>query len=98
MIHVKILGNKSHLRYPVRRLVESARASLRTEYPDLQLDIQEVSDMEEILRYTPVMMAPGLVIGERLVYDLWIPKKEQVVEWLKEAIREQSFRSGHSGS
>jgi hypothetical protein len=31
-------------------------------------------------------MAPGLVINGKLVYDLWIPKKEQVLGWLQEAI------------
>ena len=90
MIHVKILCNKSPLRYSVRRVIEAARISLLSEYPDLTIGITEVSDMDEILKYTPVMIAPGLVINEKLVYDLWIPKREQVVGWLREAIQEQA--------
>ncbi len=34
-------------------------------------------------------------INEKLVYDLWIPKKEQVVGWLREAIQEQDV--GNTG-
>jgi hypothetical protein len=90
MINVKILCNKSPLRYSVRRVIEAARINLLSEYPDLTITITEISDMEEILKYTPVMIAPGLVINEKLVYDLWIPKKEQVVGWLREAIQEQT--------
>src|SRR5512137_2316466 len=89
MIHVKILCNKSALRYSVRRVVEAARISLLSEYPDLKICITEIREMDEILKYTPVMIAPGLVINEKLVYDLWIPKKEQVAGWLREAIQEQ---------
>ena len=89
MIEVKILSNKTHLRYSVRRMVEAAARSLLPEYPDLKINISEVRDMTEIMKYTLVMIAPGLVINEKLVYDLWIPKKEQVVGWLREAIQEQ---------
>jgi len=28
------------------------------------------------------------VINEKLVYDLWIPSKEQVFGWMREAIAE----------
>jgi hypothetical protein len=35
-----------------------------------------------------VLIAPGLVINERLIYDLWIPSKEQVIGWMREAIVE----------
>ncbi len=87
MIHVKILGIKSRMRYPVRRIVEAAAASLLAEYPDLKLTITDVTCMDEIQKYTPVMIAPGLVINEKLVYDLWIPSKEQVIGWLREAIQ-----------
>jgi hypothetical protein len=87
-ISVKILGTKSRQRYAVRRLVLMAQTVLRPKYPDLELDIVEIKEPAEIAKYTPVMIAPGLVINEKLVYDIWIPSKEQVVEWLQEAIEE----------
>jgi hypothetical protein len=93
MIHVKILCNKSPLRYSARRAVEAAYRILIEEYPDLKISITEIREMDEILKYTSVMIAPGLVINEKLVYDLWIPKKEQVVGWLREAIQEQGDTS-----
>jgi hypothetical protein len=82
MIHVKILGYKSRMRYPVRRIVEAAAASLLAEFPDLKLTISEVSSMDEIQKLTAVMIAPALVINEKLIYDIWIPRKEQVIGWL----------------
>ena len=85
-LDVKILFNKPALRYSVRRVVESALAALAADHPDVQVTITEISDSDEILKYTQVLMAPGLVINGKLVYDLWIPKKEQVLGWLREAI------------
>jgi hypothetical protein len=98
MIKVKILCNKSPMRYSVRRIIEAAKNDLLSEYPDLELSITEISDSEEIMKYTQVMIAPGLVINEKLVYDLWIPKKEQVVGWLREAIQEQANTIDITGS
>jgi hypothetical protein len=97
MITVKILSNKTPFRYSVRRVVEAAATSLQSEFPELKLSITEISDMDEIMKYTSVMIAPGLVINEKLVYDLWIPKKEQVVGWLREAIEEQANTSDDIG-
>ena len=88
MIHVKILGTKSPMRYAVARVVVMAETVLKSEYPDLQVEIQELKTEEEIFKYTRVMIAPGLVINEKLVYDIWIPKKEQVIAWMREAIAE----------
>ena len=86
VIQVKILGTKSRQRYAVRRLVTAAREALRVEYPDLEVSIIEIDNQEGIEKYTPVLIAPGLVINEKLVYDLWIPSKEQVIGWMREAI------------
>ena len=89
ILDVKILGTKSRQRYVVRRLVVAAGDRLRSEYPDLQVSISEIADQGQIEDYTSVLIAPGLVINEKLVYDLWIPSKEQVIGWLSEAIHEQ---------
>jgi len=88
-IAVKILGTKSRQRYVLRRLVVAAADTLRFEYPNLEVSITEISDREGIETYTNVLIAPGLVINEKLVYDLWIPSKEQALGWLREALQEQ---------
>jgi hypothetical protein len=85
-LHIKILGLKSRQRYLVRRVIQAALSELQKEFPHLQLHIKEFSDLETIQRYTPVLIAPALVINEELVYDLWIPAKEQVTAWLRERI------------
>jgi hypothetical protein len=87
-IAVKILGTKSRQRYAVRRLVAMAETVLRSEYPGLEVEIFEIKTEQEIYNYTYVLIAPGLVINERLIYDLWIPSKEQVIGWMREAIVE----------
>jgi len=93
MICVKILGIKTFLRYSSRRIVVAAEQTLLEEYPNLELNITEIINYEEIEKYTNVLIAPGLVINEKLVYDIWIPKKEQVIGWLREAIQEQDNTS-----
>jgi hypothetical protein len=87
-VAVNILGTKTRQRYAVRRLVTVAETVLRSEYPDLEFDIFEVKTEKEIYKYTNVLIAPGLVINEKLVYDLWIPSKEQVIGWMRDAIAE----------
>jgi len=88
LITVKILSTKSPMRYCVRRLVVLAETVLQTEYPDLEVKILELKTTEEIYKYTQVLMAPGLVINEKLVYNVWIPTKEMVFGWMREAIAE----------
>jgi hypothetical protein len=87
-INVKILSNKSSMRYSVARLVTMAETVLRAEYPDLEVEVQMLKTDEEIFKYTQVLIAPGLVINEKLVYDIWIPSREQVLGWMQEAIME----------
>jgi hypothetical protein len=77
------------MRYSVSRLVTMAETVLRAEYPDLEVEIQELKTEEEIFKYSQVLIAPGLVINEKLVYDIWIPSKEQVLNWMREAIAQK---------
>jgi hypothetical protein len=85
---MKILGTRNSMRYSVARLIAMAETVLRAEYPDLEVEVQMLKTEEEIFKYTQVLIAPGLVINEKLVYDLWIPSKEQVLSWMREAIAE----------
>jgi len=86
VIRIKILGLKAQQRYIVRRVVQSALAALQKEYPHFRVTVDEVSDWETIQRYTAVMIAPALVINDELVYDQWIPTREQVEGWLRERL------------
>ncbi len=85
-IPVKILGTKRQQRYVIWRTLQGACMTLEKEFPDINLDIQKVSSLEEIYQYTPVTAFPSLMIAEKLVCVGRYPKREEVVEWLKTAI------------
>ena len=52
----------------------------------VQVEIQEVTTTEEILRYTPVIAFPSLMIDEKLVCVGRFPKPGEVTGWLKAAV------------
>lgn len=51
----------------------------------IEADVQKVSDLQEIMKYG-VMMTPGLVINEKVVSYGSVPKDNQILQWIKEAI------------
>jgi hypothetical protein len=85
-IPVKILGNKRTQRYVIWRTLQAACMTLQKEFPELTLDIQKVSSLEEIQKYTPVFAFPSLMIAGKLVCVGRYPTRGEVTEWLKTAI------------
>jgi small redox-active disulfide protein 2 len=47
-------------------------------------DFVKVTKYEDILKY-PIMGTPGLVINEEVKSSGRIPRKEEIIAWLKEA-------------
>jgi hypothetical protein len=88
MITVKILGLQFPERYVVRRLVAAAQQELRMQCPHLDLDIIEVTDPGKIGKYAFVLVLPTLVINEKVVCSGRFPVKEEVKDWLLEAVEE----------
>ncbi|MDI6768840.1 MAG: thioredoxin family protein [Anaerolineales bacterium] len=86
MITVKILALRHPERYAVRRMVLSTLNELHTQYPDLAVEIAEISDPSEIGKYALVLVLPSLVINEKLVCSGRFPSKDEVVAWLREAL------------
>jgi hypothetical protein len=84
-IVVKVLCYKKAERYAVERIVRTVWNSLGKEWPDLGLEIIEVREIPEILKYTPVIAFVSLVIDEKLVCIGRIPKREEMVGWLRNA-------------
>ncbi len=74
--------------FAIRRAVAAALDELQKEQPGITSVVTNVKDAQDILQYTQVLMAPGLVINGKLVYLCLgrIPKKEQVSGWLREAL------------
>jgi hypothetical protein len=88
MINIKILSYKSPQRYAVRQTIIGARNELRKTYPDLELTISEVKKLAEMEEFTQVVNYPSLVINDQLVCIGRIPKKDEVIGWLQEAMEQ----------
>jgi len=85
VLTVKILSLQYPERYVVRRLVAAAQQELLLKFPNLNLDITEVTDPGEIGKYAFVLVLPTLVINEKVVCSGRFPAKEEVAGWLLEA-------------
>lgn len=89
-VNVKILAYKSPQRYAVRRAVIVAREEVCARYPTLQVEVDEVKRREEIEAYTPVVIYPSLVVNEILVCIGRFPRKDEVVRWLRQALKKNT--------
>lgn len=80
MITVKILG----MGCPTcKRLEEETRAALDTASPPLDYEIVKVTDFSDIASYG-VMQTPALVINEKLLSAGKIPRRQQILDWVRE--------------
>lgn len=86
MINVKILSLGTPERYAVRRTVMAAQQELQAAAPQYQINISEVNDASQILRYASVVVLPTLVINEKVVCSGRFPTREDVIGWLSEAM------------
>ncbi len=83
LLKVKILSYKSPQRYAVRRTLNAALTEVHKIYPNIELEITEIKDISEMLKYTQVLILPSLMIEERLVCVGRFPKKQEVIKWLQ---------------
>jgi hypothetical protein len=87
LIPVKILGYKHSQRYPIRRILTLIQKDFEKTHPQIRLEIKEISSSDEILRYTPVIAFPSLMVGGKLVCVGRLPAKEEILAWIeKEAL------------
>jgi hypothetical protein len=86
VINVKILSLGTPERYAVRRMVMAAQQELQAAAPQSQMNVSEVNDADQIIRYASVLVLPTLVINERVVCSGRFPTREEVAGWLSEAI------------
>ncbi len=86
MIEVKILSCRSAQRYAVRQRVVAAKRDLQDEIPALDLQIIELKDWIHIEPYTQILAAPSLVVNECLVCKGRIPTRQEVLNWLRNAL------------
>lgn len=79
-MEIKILGMGCP---KCRRLEQLAREAVEEAGVD-EATIIHVTKMEEIMAY-PIMSTPGLVINEQLKSSGRLPRKEEIINWIKEA-------------
>jgi hypothetical protein len=89
VLTVKILGLQYPERYVVRRLVAAVQQELLSNSIPVDLEIIEVTDPGEIGKYAFVLVLPTLVIEEKVVCSGRVPAKEEVANWLLEALKEK---------
>jgi len=80
-MEIKILGMGCP---KCKRLEQLAREAV--EEAGVEATILHVTKMDEIMAY-PIMSTPGLVINEELKSSGRLPRKEEIVTWIKEGQR-----------
>ena len=79
-MEIKILGSGCA---KCKKLEELAREAVNE--LGVQANVTHVTDMNAIMAY-PILSTPGLVINEQLKTSGRLPRKEEIVSWLKEAV------------
>lgn len=77
-MEIKILGTGCP---KCKRLEQLARQALEEAGVD-EATVTKVTDMEGIMAY-PIVSTPGLVINEELKSSGRLPRKDEIVSWLK---------------
>jgi hypothetical protein len=83
---VKILSLGAPERYAVRRMVTAACQDLLLQYSNLELSIIDVSDSNEIGKVASMLIMPTVVIDGKVVCSGRFPTREEVTNWLREAV------------
>lgn len=76
---IKVLGSGCP---KCQRLEQLAAQALQE--TGISAKIEHIRDMEGIMAY-PILSTPGLVIDEKLVCSGRLPRKEEIIAWLREA-------------
>jgi len=85
VLKIKVLGPGCPNCQRVEQRAEAALKALAEEHPSLEATIQHVTDYDKIMAY-PIMATPGLVVNEQLICSGRIPRVDEVVGWLREAL------------
>jgi hypothetical protein len=85
VLKIKICSIQYPERYVLRRMVMAAQQELLPHFPELELEISELSDPAQIGKYAFVLVLPTLVIEEQVACSGRFPGKDEIKAWLKAA-------------
>lgn len=85
MLNIKILGPGCPKCYAVERVAAAGLEELLRENPDVEATLVHIDDWLAIEQY-PILFTPALVINEKVICAGRIPKKEEVIQWYREAL------------
>ena len=85
MLNIKVLGPGCANCRRVEQRAAAALEALAEEDPSLEATMQHVTDYDEIMEY-PIMSTSGLVINEQLICSGRVPRVDEVIGWLREAL------------
>jgi small redox-active disulfide protein 2 len=85
-LNIKVLGPGCANCQRVEQQAVEALEALAEEDASLEATIQHVTDHEEIMQY-PILATPGLVVNEKLVCAGRIPQVDEVLGWMREALK-----------
>lgn len=77
MITIKILGTGCKKCQTLEQKVKDIVAK-----NSIDATVDKVTDINDMMNYG-IMMTPGLVVNEKVVSTVIIPKDEQILNWLK---------------
>jgi small redox-active disulfide protein 2 len=79
MVEVKVLGTGCP---KCKRLEQIAHEAIAAS--GVEANLVHVTDIDAIMAY-PIVSTPGLVVNEELKASGRLPRKDEVITWLKEA-------------
>lgn len=85
MIKLKILGPGCRSCEMLEQMAAAGLMDVLDENPDLEATIVHIDDLDAILQY-PVLVTPALVINEKVVSAGRVPHKQEIVNWIHEAL------------
>lgn len=92
-ISVRILGYKRSQRYSIWRALMQAQNVFERTRPDFSLDMHEVTTAAEMLKFTPVIAFPSLMINEKLVCVGRFPARDEILGWLETEAKDAQLQN-----
>ena len=86
MLDVKVLGPGCRKCRQVEQMAVDGLEVLLGENPNLEVTLEHIEDLLEIEQYS-ILFTPALVVNEKVVCAGRVPNQEEVIGWLRDALR-----------